>query len=721
MSGFKTSGPKTSGPKTADLLLEIGTEELPPASLRQLAGGLAAETEAGLRQWDLSYGDCRWYATPRRLAVLVAGVACERPGTETLRRGPSLAAAYDKKRRFTAAASGFARACGVAPEALEIDQQAQRLVFRSREAAQPAAELLPALVREALARLPLARPMRWGAGQAEFARPVRWVTLLFGETALAAEVFGLRAGRCSYGHRFHHPGAIELPRASDYARLLAEPGRVCADYRARRERIRELLAAAVAELGGRADMLSEALLEEVTSLVEWPTVLAGRFPERYLELPEELLVSVMQEQQRFFPVFRPRGGLMPAFLSVLNIAPADTAPIRRGNEKVIVPRFRDAEFFWRRDRARPLSDYRERLRGLVFHEKLGAMSDKSARLADLAGWMAETLGAPAAPARRAGELCKCDLLSELVGEFPKLQGIAGGYYARRGGEPPEVARAIGEQYRPGFAGDAIPATPLGRILALADRLDSIAGIFGIGQAPTGEKDPYALRRAALGAMRILIEGELALGLRPAIRRALAAYGTALAAAGDREDAVFAFMMERLRAWYQEAGVKPQVFEAVRAAGEFAPLDFHRRILAVRAFRELPEAARLAAAHKRIHNILRKSAAARDAPQGDAPQKDAPQKDALKGDMPLRQELLQQEAERDLARDYRELQQQLRPVLQAGDYEQALRRLAGLQDAVDRFFDQVTVMDENPELQRNRLALLQGLHRLFNGVADLSRL
>jgi len=330
--------------------------------------------------------------------------------------------------------------------------------------------------------------------------------------------------------------------------------------------------------------------------------------------------------------------------------------------------------------------------------------------------MAETLGAPAEPARRAGEMCKCDLLSELVGEFPKLQGIAGGYYARRGGEPPEVAQAIGEQYRPGFAGDAIPATPLGRILALADRLDSIAGIFGIGQAPTGEKDPYALRRAALGAMRILIEGELALGLRPAIRRALAAYGTALAAAGDREDAVFAFMMERLRAWYQEAGVKPQVFEAVRAAGEFAPLDFHRRILAVRAFRELPEAARLAAAHKRIHNILRKSAAARDAHQGGAPQEDA-----LKGDMPLRQELLQQEAERDLARDYRGLQQQLRPVLQAGDYEQALRRLAGLQDAVDRFFDQVTVMDENPELQRNRLALLQGLHRLFNGVADLSRL
>ncbi|ROR34363.1 glycine--tRNA ligase subunit beta [Inmirania thermothiophila] len=684
-----------------DLLVEIGTEELPPKALAGLAQALLEGVVAGLDEAGVGRGEGRCFATPRRLAVRVAAVATAQPDRVVERRGPALRAAFDAEGCPTRAAEGFARACGVAVEALERLETPQGawLVHRRIERGRPTAELLPGIVSRALDRLPVPKRMRWGDLEEAFVRPVHWIVLLLGGEVVPMRRFGIASGRASRGHRFHHPGPVELAAPAEYEQRLETEGRVLVDLARRRARIREQVEEAAREAGGRA-LVDEALLDEVAALVEWPVAVAGRFEERFLALPREVLVSTMQDHQRYFPVEGEDGGLLPWFVTVANIESRDPARVREGNERVIRPRLADAAFFWEQDRRRPLAARREALAGVVFHERLGSLLERSDRIARLAAAIAERLGGDADAARRAGELAKCDLVTEMVGEFPELQGIMGRYYALHDGEPEAVAEAIAEHYRPAHAGDRLPATAAGRALALADRIDTLVGIFAAGERPSGEKDPYGLRRAAIGVLRILIEGELALDLRELLAEAAAGLAGRVPAQ-EVVDEVLDYCLERLRAYYAEAGCGADAYDAVRAVRPTAPLDFHRRLEAVEAFHGMEAAAALAAAHKRIRNILRKAAPAPEPGWDDG--------------------LLAEEAERALADALAACREALAPLLAAGRYREALERLAALRPAVDRFFDEVLVMAEDEAVRRNRLGLLAALGRLLDSVADISRL
>jgi len=684
-----------------DLLVEIGTEELPPRALRRLADSFADGVRAGLDDAGLTPARTRTFATPRRLAVLALGVPEAQPDRESTRRGPALSAAFDDDGNPTRAAQGFARSCGVDVEALERleTDKGTWLAHRVFERGRAAAELVPELVERALGRLPIPKRMRWGARSEEFVRPVHWVVLLFGDQALEATVLGVAAGRQTRGHRFHHPEPLYVAEPGGYAPLLETEGHVLADMDVRREAIRAQVAEAAQAVGGRA-VIDEALLEEVTALVEWPVALHGSFDTRFLEVPAEALVSSMQDHQKYFPVVDEAGALQPYFVTVANIESRDPEQVRAGNERVIRPRLADAAFFWEQDRQTSLAARARRLATVVFQDRLGTLLDKQERVAELAATVAEALGGDAGLARRAAQLAKCDLLTHMVGEFPELQGIMGRYYATHDGEPAEVATALEEQYWPRFAGDALPRTPTGRALAIADRLDTLVGIFAIGQPPTGDKDPFALRRAALGVLRTLLEGPQELDLRELLHRAAGAFPAGLRA-GDVVGEVFDFMMERLRGYYLEEGIPADVFEAVRSVGPTRPLDMERRLRACMAFRRLPEAESLAAANKRIRNILRKT------DETIPPEVSA--------------EALREPAEQALAGQLKALEARVAPLLEGGDYTGALRELASLRAPVDRFFDDVMVMAEEPALRRNRLALLRRLGDLFLQVADLSRL
>ncbi|HFA59662.1 MAG TPA: glycine--tRNA ligase subunit beta, partial [Rhodospirillales bacterium] len=529
-----------------DLLIEIGTEELPPKALRRLSGALAEGIREGLEKAGLGFGDLKPYASPRRLAVLVADLAEAQPDREELRRGPALAAAFDDDGCPTKAAEGFARSCGVAVEALErleTDKGAW-LAYRLKQQGRPTTELVPDILDNALKRLPIPKRMRWGSLDVEFVRPVHWVVLLFGDEVIETEVLGVRTGRESRGHRFHHPGPLYIGEPGAYAPVLETEGRVVADLDARREAIRGQVIEAGRRLGGEA-LIDEDLLEEVTALVEWPVAVAGSFEERFLEVPAEALISTMQDHQKYFPVVDGEGRLLPHFITISNIDSRDPEQVRLGNERVIRPRLSDAAFFWEQDRKRPLADRVEQLGDMIFQKKLGTLLDKSRRVSGLAGHIASLIEGDPALAERAALLAKCDLLTQMVYEFPELQGIMGRYYARHDGEPEEVAEALDEQYMPRFAGDELPRTRTGMALALADRLDTLVGIFAIGQAPTGDKDPFALRRAALGVLRILIERNLDLDLEDLLREAAARFDEGIGAQAVVET-VFDFMMDRLR-------------------------------------------------------------------------------------------------------------------------------------------------------------------------------
>jgi glycyl-tRNA synthetase beta chain len=683
-----------------DLLVEIGTEELPPKALRGLADAFHAGVAAGLGRAELGHGNSRSFATPRRLAVLVEAVQERQPDKAVERRGPALKAAFDGDGRPSAAALGFARSCGVEVGQLERleTEKGSWLLHRSTQAGLPAAELLPRVVEEALARLPIPKRMRWGALPVEFVRPVHWVVLLFGDEVVPAEVLGVPAGRETRGHRFHHPATIALDAPASYAARLESPGQVVADFSARRERIRAQVERLAAELGGRA-VIDEALLDEVSALVEWPAALAGSFDARFLEVPAEALIATMKGNQRYFHVVGPDGALRPHFIAVANIESRNPAAVRAGNERVVRPRLADADFFWKKDRSLPLASRAEALAGVVFQQRLGTLLDRTRRLARVARVIAAGCGADPDLAERAAQLAKCDLVTEMVGEFPELQGVMGRHYAAHDGEPAEVASAIDEQYMPRHSGDALPATATGQVLSLADRLDSLVGIFGIGQSPTGDKDPFGLRRAALGVVRILIERELDLDLRELLLTAARAYD--LFDPEPVAEQVFDFALERLRAYYLEVGVTPDTFDAVLARRPTRPLDFDRRVRGVSAFRGLPEAVSLAAANKRIQNILRQAGGA---PTG-----------------PMEPWLLEAPAEHGLAEAVAMLGREVEPLLERGAYPEALARLAGLKDAVDRFFDEVMVMVDDPRVRRNRLALLSGVSELFLRTADVSRL
>lgn len=685
----------------ADLLFELGTEELPPTALRRLSGALCHEFAEGLRGCGLAFGNVRGYATPRRLTVLVEALAYQQPDREVERRGPAFSAAFDREGQPTRAAEGFARSCGVTVGDLqkqETDKGAW-LVYRVRETGRSAADLLPGVAERALAALPIPKRMRWGDSEAEFVRPVHWVVFLHGNAVVRCELMGCTASDRSRGHRFHHPAEIVIGSPAVYEATLEEPGRVIADFERRRERIRGEVLAAAETLGGVA-VIDEDLLDEVTALVEWPVAITAGFEERFLEAPQEALILTMKKNQKYFHVVDEHGRLVPRFITIANLDSPRPEVIRDGNERVVRPRLADAMFFWQQDGRKRLEDRLESLKGIVFQHQLGSLYDKSVRVSRLAGHIAGELGENMGLAARAGLLSRCDLVTETVLEFPEMQGVMGRYQARRDGEPEALAVALDEFYQPRFSGDVLPQTAAGRAVSLADRLDTLVGIFGIGQRPTGEKDPFALRRAALGALRVLVEHRLPLDLGRLLGEALVGLRPWIQGDGPVDD-VFAFMLERLKGLYTEHGVASEVFEAVAEVGPTSPADFDRRVRAVIEFRALPEAEALATANKRTRNLLRKS--------------EEPVPTAVD------EVLIAQPQERALYDALRAKEREVAPLLAAGDYTEALRRLAGLREPVDDFFDAVMVMVEEREVRLNRLALLAGLSHLFRQVADVGQL
>jgi glycyl-tRNA synthetase beta chain len=684
-----------------DLLVEIGTEELPPTALRQLSDAFAEQLSRQFAERGLTHDEVIPFATPRRLALQVSALASRQPDQENLRRGPAVAAAFNGDGSPTPAALGFARSCGVDVSELrrEESDKGTWLVYLQRIEGQSTDVLLPQLISNALAQLPIPKRMRWGDGSEEFVRPVHWVCVLFGSGRVAGSVLGTEIGTTSRGHRFHHPDAVPIPQPSAYAEALravyVEPS-----FALRRQRISEQAHQLAASVGGTAS-IPEALLDEVAALCEWPVALLGRFEPEFLQVPPDALIETMQKNQKYFPVLGSDGALMPYFIAVSNIESRDPALVRAGNERVIRPRFADAKFFWEQDRKLSLEDRRDSLKSIVFQHQLGSVWDKSRRVAALSRHIARLLGYDADLAERAAVLGKCDLVTLMVGEFGSLQGIMGRYYAKHSGEPPCVVAAMEEQYLPRHAGDALPESECGRVLALADKLDTLIGIFAIGEKPTGVKDPYGLRRAAIGVLRMLIEIPLELDLKALLSAAADGFAGEIAAQ-ESVDEVFDYINERLRSYYGERGISLDVVDAVLAVGPTVPSDIDRRVLAVSEFRRLDAAGALAAANKRIRNILRKSAT------GDI------------GDV-VNPDLLVEPAEQRLAERIVAMRSEVQPLLSAQDYESALRTLAGLRSDVDRFFDEVMVMAEEGSLRANRLAILRELEQLFLATADIARL
>jgi glycyl-tRNA synthetase beta chain len=687
-----------------DLLVEIGTEELPPLALSELEHSFAAGIRAGLTEAGLPFGDLNSFATPRRLAVSVNALAESQPAQILKLKGPPVSAAFDKAGQPAAAAIKFAEKCGVDVSSLTrvTEGKGEFLYFEGSRPGVATASLIPGIVEKSLAGLPIPKRMRWGAGEAEFVRPVHWIVLLFGGEIVPARIFDTPAGRHTRGHRFMGSGKPQaLATPADYNRVLFEEF-VLANFAARRERIRERVAAAGEKLGGHA-LLDPELLDEVTALCEWPEAVAGDFEARFLELPREVLISTLQEHQRYFPVETRDGKLLPHFITVSNIRSRDSAQVQAGNERVVRPRLADAAFFWNQDRKQPLSGRRAALDAVTFQAKLGSVGDKVRRVATLAGEIALLIDTDRAQATRAAELAKCDLLTAMVGEFPELQGIMGRYYATADGEPAEVAAAIDEHYMPRAAGGALPVTGAGTAVALADKLDTLAGIFAIGQKPSGTKDPFGLRRAAIGALRILVEKKIELDLRVLVMRAAALQPVQNAATAQE---VWDYLVERLRSYFLDAspGITTEMFDAVVAAKPVSPLDMGRRLDALKQFLTLPAAASLTAANKRSANILKKSATA------------TPEPALLAAPQP---QLLREPSEKALYESMAALALEVERSLSKRDYPAALSLLAQLRPAVDSFFDNVMVNDSDAALRNNRLALLTQLRQQFTRIADLS--
>jgi glycyl-tRNA synthetase beta chain len=690
-----------------DFLVEVGTEELPPKALLELSQAFAAGMAAGLLQAGLSHGEVRPFATPRRLAVYVKRLAARQREQNLKRRGPPVNAAFDAAGAPTRAALAFAQSCGTTVESLQQLEEPKGLFlfFIGTKPGIEAVALLPAIVQTALDALPIPKRMRWGTGSAEFVRPVHWLVMLYGKDVVPATLLETAAGNTTQGHRFMAPRPLRIASPASYARALRERGFVLADFAERREKVRELATKLAGDLGGRA-VFNAALLDEVTALVEWPVAIGGRFDARFLTLPCEVLISTLQDHQRYFPLEDASGVLQPWFITMSNIESHEPDKVREGNERVVRPRLADAAFFWEQDRKQPLSAFIAALDSVTFHAKLGSIGAKVRRVAVLAGEIADAMHADRGLAERAAQLCKCDLLSAMVGEFPELQGIMGRYYALLDQEPAEVAEAIREHYLPRSAGDELPRTASGIAVSIADKLDTLAGIFAIGQKPSGTRDPFGLRRAAIGVLRILIEGRLELDLRGLIERAVALQPVTAPGAIDE---IYDYMLERLRAYFLEgagaaaasAAISTEMFDAVLATKPRSPLDFAQRLQALAAFLELPEAASLTAANKRIANILRKA-------QGAAP-----------GEVDVT--VLNVPAELHLFDTMRALTKTVASATAQRQYAAALGHLAHLRAPLDAFFDQVMVMDPDEKLRVNRLALLAELGALFAGVADLSRL
>ncbi|WP_192456308.1 glycine--tRNA ligase subunit beta [Musicola keenii] len=680
-------------------LVEIGTEELPPKALRNLAESFAANFTAELDTAGLGYQSVSWFAAPRRLALKVAGLSASQPDREVEKRGPAIAQAFDAEGKATKAAEGWARGCGITVEQAErlTTDKGEWLLFRAQVKGEAAQTLLPGMVSTALAKLPIPKLMRWGDNDTQFVRPVHTVTLLLGDELVPGTVLGIDSGRTLRGHRFMGEPEFTIDNADQYPQILLERGKVLADYEARKAKIKADAEDAARKIGGNAD-LSDSLLEEVTSLVEWPVVLTAKFEEKFLAVPAEALVYTMKGDQKYFPVYDNAGKLLPNFIFVANIDSKDPQQIIAGNEKVVRPRLADAEFFFNTDRKKRLEDHLPRLETVLFQQQLGTLRDKTDRIQALSGWVAEQIDADVNHAKRAGLLSKCDLMTNMVFEFTDTQGVMGMHYARHDGEAEDVAVALNEQYQPRFAGDELPSSPVACALAIADKMDTLAGIFGIGQHPKGDKDPFALRRAALGALRIIVEKRLPLDLQTLTEEAVRLYGDKLTNANVVDD-VIEFMLGRFRAWYQEEGHSVDTIQAVLARRPTRPADFDARVKAVSHFRTLEQAAALAASNKRVSNILAKSTETLN--------------DGVQA------ALLKEKEEIQLATYVTALTSKLAPWFAEGRYQEALVELAQLRESVDNFFDKVMVNAEDQQVRINRLTLLNELRNLFLKVADIS--
>ena len=685
---------------TQNFLVEIGTEELPPKALKTLATSFADNVEAELNQAGLIFDKIEWFAAPRRLAVKVLNLATQQPSKEIEKRGPAVSAAFDAEGKPTKAAEGWARGCGITVEqaARIATDKGEWLVHRAKIEGQPTKNLLNDIVANALAKLPIPKPMRWADKTVQFIRPVHTVTMLLGDELIEGEILGVASARTIRGHRFLGEKEFEIQHADQYPQLLREKGSVVADFNERKAEILAKSQAKATALGGVAD-IEESLLEEVTSLVEYPNVLAAKFEERFLAVPAEALVYTMKGDQKYFPIYDKDGKLLPHFIFVSNINPEDPTAIIEGNEKVVRPRLTDAEFFFKTDLKQKLVDRLPRLETVLFQQQLGTLKDKTDRIEQLAGEIAKQIGADEAKAKRAGLLSKCDLMTNMVFEFTDTQGVMGMHYARHDGEDEEVAVALNEQYMPRFAGDELPKSLVASAVALADKFDTLTGIFGIGQAPKGSADPFALRRAALGALRIIVEKNLPLDLEDLVKKSAALFGDKLTNKNVVADVVD-FMLGRFRAWYQDEGIAVDVIQAVLARRPTRPADFDARVRAVSHFRTLDSAEALAAANKRVSNILAKA-------------------DAAIGEINLT--ACVEPAEKALAEAVLALRTEVQPLIAKGDYTAVLDKLANLRAPVDNFFDNVMVNAEDPALRQNRLAILNTLQGLFLQVADISLL
>ena len=685
---------------TQNFLVEIGTEELPPKALKTLATSFADNVEAELNQAGLTFDKIEWFAAPRRLAVKVLNLATQQPSKEIEKRGPAVSAAFDAEGKPTKAAEGWARGCGITVEQAEriATDKGEWLVHRAKIEGQPTKNLLNDIVANALAKLPMPKPMRWADKTVQFIRPVHTVTMLLGDELIEGEILGVASARTIRGHRFLGEKEFEIQHADQYPQLLREKGSVVADFNERKAEILAKSQAKATALGGVAD-IEESLLEEVTSLVEYPNVLAAKFEERFLAVPAEALVYTMKGDQKYFPIYDKDGKLLPHFIFVSNINPEDPTAIIEGNEKVVRPRLTDAEFFFKTDLKQKLVDRLPRLETVLFQQQLGTLKDKTDRIEQLVGEIAKQIGADEAKAKRAGLLSKCDLMTNMVFEFTDTQGVMGMHYARHDGEDEEVAVALNEQYMPRFAGDELPKSLVASAVALADKFDTLTGIFGIGQAPKGSADPFALRRAALGALRIIVEKNLPLDLEDLVKKSTALFGDKLTNSNVVADVVD-FMLGRFRAWYQDEGIAVDVIQAVLARRPTRPADFDARVRAVSHFRTLDSAEALAAANKRVANILAKA-------EGDIGAIDVA--------------LCVEPAEHVLAQSVLSLAKEVQPLIAQGEYTAVLDKLAGLRQPVDNFFDNVMVNAEDAKLRQNRLAILNTLQGLFLQVADISLL
>ena len=689
---------------TASLLIEVGTEELPPKALRALMDAFAAGVVTSLDGYHVVHGAVKAFATPRRLAVIVKDVADRVEPVARIEKGPPVSVAFDADGKPGKAALAFAKRHGVPVDALQrvTTDKGEKVCVETRGEVTFLADMAADIVASALASLPIPRRMRWGAGDAEFVRPVHWLVMLHGDEPIDGEVLGVRSGRTTHGHRFHAPEPITVDSADSWPGQLENEGRVIADFERRRQLVVDGVNAAAREAGGEI-VDGDSLYDEVTALVEWPVPLTGHFEAAFLDLPPEVVISTLTGHQRYFPVAGADGDLLPAFVTVANLDSTNPAAVRDGNERVIRPRLADAAFFWDSDRRRGLASRLEALRDVVYQQGLGTLADKSSRVAKLAQTVAAAAGADDAAAARAAELAKCDLLTGMVGEFPDLQGVMGGYYAAADREPEAVSTAIRDQYRPRFAGDALPATAEGRALAVADKLDTLAGIFALGKSPSGNRDPFGLRRAALGVVRILVEGGIDVDLVALLAQAAALQPADKLPENELVEALYTFITERMRRYSmdRDPGLGTETFDAVLDRRPVSLTDLDARLQAVQAFLGLDAAQSLAAANKRIANILRKA--------------------GPDVDHEIVAKRLVEPAEQALFEALQAARADVTPLLAARSYTAALERLAGLRAPVDRFFDDVMVMADDAAVRNNRLALLGELRQSFLDIADLSRL